>query len=226
MSPHDSSFLPRAIVFDVDGTLYSAAPVRRAMARRLVLGHALVPWRAWSVLRGLSAYRKAQERLRGRPACDLAQAQLEAAEEASGVPAERIGRAVGHWMDEAPLDLVARHRVAGLAALLASAREAGVRLGVLSDYPPERKLEALGVAGQFDAVAWAQQPEVGVFKPDPAGLLHVLERLGCAPREALYVGDRPDVDGEVARAAGVRFALLEGDADAREVLAPFLGAGR
>jgi putative hydrolase of the HAD superfamily len=91
-------------------------------------------------------------------------------------------------------------------------RASGLRLGVLSDYPPEAKLAALGVGDLFDAVLCAQAPEVGVFKPNPRGILVLLERLGVAPSEALYVGDRAEVDAAAARAAGVACAILSSKA--------------
>ena len=60
-----SSIAIRAVLFDVDGTLYRQGPVRRAMVARLAGAY----WRrpgegaAWHAL--LGAYRRAQEDLRG-----------------------------------------------------------------------------------------------------------------------------------------------------------------
>jgi phosphoglycolate phosphatase-like HAD superfamily hydrolase len=51
---------------------------------------------------------------------------------------------------------------------------------------------------------------VAAFKPNPRGILVALERLGVAPGEALYVGDRAEVDAAAARAAGVACAILSG----------------
>ena len=111
-------------------------------------------------------------------------------------------------MDEAPLDLLADRAQPGMHAFVRDLRDRGLKLGVLSDYPADAKLAALGVDGLFDSVLRAQAPEVGVFKPDPRGILVSLERLGVAPADALYVGDRADVDAVAARAAGVACAIL------------------
>ena len=89
-----------------------------------------------------------------------------------------------------------------------SSFDRGLRLGALSDYPATRKLEALGVADRFDVVLSAQDPRVHAFKPSPKGLLVALEELGAAPGDALYVGDREDVDGAAARAAGMRYVII------------------
>jgi FMN phosphatase YigB (HAD superfamily) len=58
-------------------------------------------------------------------------------------------------------------------------------------------------------VLCAQEPEIGVFKPDPRGLEVALQRLAVTAPEALYVGDRAEVDAVAATAAGVRCAILK-----------------
>lgn len=49
----------------------------------------------------------------------------------------------------------------------------------------------------------------GARKPDPAIFRPALELARCAPAEAVYVGDTPEEDGAAARAAGIRFLLLD-----------------
>jgi HAD superfamily hydrolase (TIGR01509 family) len=79
---------------------------------------------------------------------------------------------------------------------------------VLSDYPPAAKLAALGVDQYFDVAVCAQDAEVRAFKPSPRGIRVALARLGVEPREALYVGDRPEVDAAAAAAAGVPCVIV------------------
>jgi FMN phosphatase YigB (HAD superfamily) len=81
-------------------------------------------------------------------------------------------------------------------------------VAALSDYPAEQKLEALGLSAHFRHVVSAQDPEVRRFKPHPRGLEVTLERLGVSAADAVYVGDRPDVDGICAEHAGVRCAIV------------------
>lgn len=209
----DGDELPelRAILFDVDGTLYHQKPVQKGMLRRIARAHALRPWRGWRLVKGLQAYRRSQETLRatGGTNADLGREQFEAAAQRSGLAADAIAADVERWMVREPLELVRAARRSGLVDLLETARQSGIRLGVFSDYPPREKLEVLGVSELFDAVAWAQQPEIGVFKPDPKGIQHLLDALGVEPREALYVGDRIEVDAQAAKACGVRCAILQ-----------------
>jgi len=116
---------------------------------------------------------------------------------------------VALWMEERPLDLLAGAMWEGLEAVLAGAKQRGLRLGVVSDYPAEKKLEVMGLRGYFETVVTAQDAEVQRFKPDARSLEVALHRLNTRPEDALYIGDRPEVDAEAARRAGVACAILD-----------------
>lgn len=217
----------RALIFDVDGTLYSSKPVQRGMLLRIAGAHLLRPFTGRRVVRGLMAYRRAQEALRGHaPVEDLATLQLELGARESGVGVDELRGWVEHWMETAPLALVGAARREGVLELLETAREHGQVLGVVSDYPPQPKLEALGLGAHFDQVGWAQQPDVGCFKPDPRALERMCERLGVEVRDALYVGDRVEVDAAAAASAGMECAILGRDFQSYSELAVRLAAGR
>lgn len=201
----------RGVIFDIDGTLYRQAPVRRRMALRLAARYWRAPRAGATTVRVLAAYREAQEVLRSRPSVgDIARAQIDLASERTGVPAERVGALVDEWMNTKPLDLVASNARPGLVTTLDALRDRGVRLGVVSDYPANAKLEALGIADRFDTVISADDPRVQAFKPDPKGITVALQDLGLDSSEAIYVGDRIDVDAQAATAAGVSWALIGG----------------
>jgi FMN phosphatase YigB (HAD superfamily) len=199
----------RALILDVDGTLYRQAPVRRAMARRIVRTHATRPWTGMRVARVLVAYREAQETLRASGfQGDVALAQTRLAAERTRVDPEEVAKLARRWMEEAPLDVIASSGRPGLVEALGAAAGRGIKLAALSDYPAERKLEALGVADRFDVILSAQDPRVQAFKPSPRGLLVALSELDVEPSDALYVGDRADVDVAAAAAADVRCLLI------------------
>jgi FMN phosphatase YigB (HAD superfamily) len=199
----------RAVIFDVDGTLYRQAPLRRAMLGRLLASLVAQPRRGAETLRVLRAYRRAQEALRSAPiAGGVAAAQIRLACEQANVDSDTVVRCVRRWMDEEPLALLQRCVQPGALELLRECRAQGLRVAALSDYPAEAKLRALGMGDLFDLVVSAQAPEVDVFKPHPRGLLVILERLGVGAAECLYVGDRVDVDAATADAAGMSCAIL------------------
>ncbi len=208
--PVDASRL-EAVVFDVDGTLYRQLPVRVTMLLKLLGAHMTRPAQGLRVLRVLNAYRNAHETLRdGDPGADLASRQLELACASAGVSSDVAASLVARWMEREPLPVLARWGYEGVGEFVTAARSRGIKLGVLSDYPARDKLSALGLEGKFDVVMSAQDPAVGALKPHPKGLQAVLGRLGVEPARALYVGDRPDLDGGAATSAGMACVIIGG----------------
>lgn len=199
----------KALVFDVDGTLYRQSPLRRAMLMKLVREALTRPTTCVATFRALRAYRHAQEGLRGTTVDGgLAEAQLRMACERAGQPAHLVGPIVTRWMEQEPLALLERFVEPKLRTLLVEARTRGIRMGIFSDYPAVAKLAAMRLTEFFEVVVTAQDPVVNRFKPHPSGLLEALRRLGADPAHALYVGDRHDVDAPVALAAGVPCVIV------------------
>lgn len=108
----------------------------------------------------------------------------------------------------------------GVADALAALRARGVRLAVTTNKPAraaDALLRGLGIFDRFDTIV---TPEVaGVRKPYPAFVRCALDRLGVAAPDALVVGDGlPDL--EAAHGAGVPcVALLGGYGDAAALVA-------
>ena len=200
----------KALILDVDGTIYRQGPVRRAMLWRLLRAHVRQPWRGLSTLRVLQAYRTAQEDLRASPLFygDLSKAQLRLACERTGVEHEVVSSCVSRWMEREPLEVLAPSLCHGVVEFLRAAVEHGLRLGVFSDYPAVPKLLAMGVADYFDVVVSAQDQEVQRFKPSPLGLEVALRRLRVKREEALYIGDRPEIDVPAASGAGIACVIV------------------
>jgi putative hydrolase of the HAD superfamily len=200
----------KALIVDVDGTLYRQNQVRRSMFRRLLCEYIRQPGKGLLTLRVLIAYRRAQESLRRLPPNwqDLAQEQLRLTCNSTGIGLEVVSASVSRWMEREPLPLLTRSLHKGLLEFLRAAKAYGLRLGVLSDYPPMAKLEAMGLAGFFEVVVSAQDAEVQTFKPNPRGLEVALRRLGVQKHQALYVGDRPDTDAVTASKAGIAWAMI------------------
>ena len=197
-----------AVVFDVDGTLYEQSGLRRAMLLRLIRAYALHPRQGRKVSRVISAYRRAQEELRGCTSDDPPRQQAAVAAGRAGVSTEEVERIAARWLHREPLRVLARYRRADLVETLGELRANGVRLGVVSDYPADDKLTALGIRQFFDVVVSAQDRDVGAFKPNPRGLQVCLARLGVRAEHALYVGDRPETDAAAARSSQVGCVII------------------
>jgi HAD superfamily hydrolase (TIGR01549 family) len=208
----------RAVLFDLDGTLYRQSRLRALMALELLTLPLAGPFKAPGRLAAIRAYRAAQEQLRGGGTAGAGQAQIAAAAAASGLPVAEVERLVDEWMMRRPLKYLQFCRAAGLHGLLAAIDAAGLEAGILSDYPAAAKLEALGLSHRFAPVLSASDPEIDAFKPSPRGYLRACEIWGVSPSEVLFVGDRADVDAAGAAAAGMPCAIV-GRADATAAMA-------
>jgi FMN phosphatase YigB (HAD superfamily) len=217
--------LPRAVIFDVDGTLYDQRKLRVCML--LEMGRILVQFPAkFADLKIVWDFRKIRERNRHQETSLLDAAQYNWGAQASGVSSLRVRQAVQEWLYERPLPYLARCRYGGVKELFDLLRKRGIAIGIFSDYPADAKLKALGLAA--DAVVAATQPEVSRLKPNPRGLLITATKLdipkeACLfigdelitatkldiPKEAcLFIGDEDDKDGECARRAGMPWVIL------------------
>jgi FMN phosphatase YigB (HAD superfamily) len=205
-TPHEPRI--RAVLFDVDGTLYHQAPLRAAMALELA-AHAAsgrLGFPARRVARALSLFRTVREELRAiRPPAATPLSRLQFEE-----PARRLGESptfiqivVDEWMFRRPVKYLRYARRGDVMSLIGGLLQRGVKLGVFSDYPAHDKLHGLGLSDPFSLVLCATDPEIDAFKPHPRGFLHACRRWGLDPAEVAYVGDRADVDLAGAEAAGM-----------------------
>ena len=93
-----------------------------------------------------------------------------------------------------------------LKETLAALRGAGLRLAVLSDFPPAHKLSMLGLEGFFDVVLSTE--ETGALKPSGIPFGALVKALNTEPGEILYVGNSPRFDVAGAQSAGMNAALI------------------
>lgn len=188
---------PRAVLFDLDGTLVHSVPDLRIAANKLLQeeGRPLLEDAAIATMVG-NGVRKLVERVfratGGEPATEEA---LEAL----------VERFLGHY-EAHPADLT--RPFDGVAEALAVLHGAGVKLGVCTNKPtvPSREiLDILGLAPFLQVViGGGATPHL---KPHPAPVVAALEALGVRAEETVFVGDSPN-DAEAARAAGLRFVAV------------------
>lgn len=208
-NPVDASRRIRAVLFDVDGTLYRQAPVRSAMALELLSLPLNGLWEAPRRWRALQAYRGSQEALRrastiGSPSS----LQRTTAARRSGLSEAAVDGLVHEWMFARPLKYLPWCRAKGLDQLLGLLERNSIATGVLSDYPAEGKLAALDLRDRFWPVLSAADAEIAALKPHPRGFLRAATLWNVHPAEVLVVGDRLDADGAGAAAAGMPCAIV------------------
>ncbi len=118
----------------------------------------------------------------------------------------------------------------GAHELLLLLRNAGVKLGLVSNSvfsrePMYAHLRQLGIAELLSAVVYSS--DIGYRKPNPKPFMTAMAQLGCAPNEAVFVGDAPEADLAGAVGAGLAAVWVWGRNEAAQALAqgPALGPG-
>lgn len=178
----------RLVSWDVDGTLYSERALRRALWRRVLSLRNLAEVSGLrATLREVNRQRAGDARVRPERA-PTDPTRLAAQEE---------------FLTEFLKHIPPRPEVIGL---LERAKAAGIRQVVLSDFPCEKKLAALGLSGFFDSHAVGATS--GFWKPSPTLFRQLESQCAVTPGQHLHIGDRDDTDGAGARAAGCRFLRL------------------
>jgi FMN phosphatase YigB (HAD superfamily) len=199
----------QAVLFDLDDTLWQPTPffLRRISSDvlQLVFKRPLTAFRMLTILR---TFRRVREMLRRFPLVpNLHRVQAQITAELSGVrPAEvlAIVRPLIYENVYAGSEFLIEP---GARENLARLKAAGLKLGVLSDYPTQAKLAGTGLLEVgWDVMLSAE--DVDSLKPNPPLFERGLEILGVRPECALYVGDRPDTDVDGAHALGLRTCLM------------------
>lgn len=183
---------PRAIVFDLDGTLVDSAPEIRAAINAAFepMGVPAFSLDAVRTMIGGGAV-VALQRAAARAGIELDKTRQQAALERFLVV---LAEASEHG--EGLYD--------GAAELLQRLTDEGVKLAICTNKAEpvtHIALRALGIAPFFEAIVGAT--DALPKKPDPGMLRAALNRLGVAPADAVVVGDT-HADMDAARAAGCR----------------------
>jgi len=195
-----------AWLVDLDGTLYQPAPLKVIMAASVVL---LGP----VAMRVIFQFRKEHEAIRHEGlTCSPSPyaTQIERTAKAINMAPAKVEALVEKCMFERPLPFLPRLKRKDLIAEIGAFRNDGGRTAIVSDYPAQKKLAALGVAELFDRVVASGEPSgPSKLKPAPDGYLLAANVLGVEPSRCLVIGDREDADGAAAKSAGMEFRLIK-----------------
>ena len=185
---------PKAIVFDLDGTLIDSAPDLQAAINRMLAQLGRSPLSVDAVTGMI-----------GDGVPKLIERALTAT---GGIPDDGTADALAGWVarfgdDYEGCGFPLTRPFAGVIEVLAELHAAGFPLAICTNKPQVATVEILkrlGLARFFNAVLGGDALN-GVRKPDPRPLLAAIEALGVAPGEAVMVGDHLN-DLACARGAG------------------------
>jgi putative hydrolase of the HAD superfamily len=183
----------RAIVFDLDDTLYAQVDFKRS-GLRVVANHLAARQLADAALALAALERQMAALGPSHPRIfDAAVAEL-------GLAGVRVDELVTVFRAHQP----AIRPFPGVVDLLEDLR-GGYRLGLLTDglaAVQRRKVDALGLDGCFDAMLFSD--EMNTHKPDQALYAWFEQRFGLAGGQLMYVGDNPAKDFMGANERGWR----------------------
>ncbi len=96
----------------------------------------------------------------------------------------------------------------GVKPLLASLKQAGIKLGVISNWDSRlfQLCEGFGIAPYFDFIL--ASAVFGAAKPSPRIFEEAVRRAGIDPAEGLHIGDSLEDDVHGARRAGLDAVLI------------------
>ena len=195
----------RAVIFDVDGTLYNQRSLRSKMALEMLTFLIFKPTSLREIII-VREFRKLREKFSEREEASLLEAQYRWVSVSLNIDYYIVKRVVDNWILVRPLKHLLSCRPPGVFELFERIKTKKIKLGVFSDHPPKEKLAALNL--EADLSACALDAEINRFKPSPAGLLHLCDKFGVVPSEALHIGDREDRDQLAARSCGVHSIIL------------------
>jgi phosphoglycolate phosphatase len=182
------------VVFDLDGTLIDSRRDLADATNALIAEYGGAP---------LSV--EAVTALVGEGAAVLVRRALTAAR-LTRVPPDALERFLAHYAERLT---VHTRPYPGIPEALAALRDQGCALALLTNKPHAhtvRILELLDLAQWFSDVVGGDSP--AGRKPDPAGLLQIVQRAGATPASSVLVGDSR-IDVETAHRAGVRMCVAK-----------------
>ena len=92
----------------------------------------------------------------------------------------------------------------GAKECICKLKENGLKIALLSDFPPEQKGEVWGIKQYCDVILGTEA--VGALKPSPIAFLEMAKKLEVSPEEILFVGNSHKFDVKGAKAAGMKSA--------------------
>lgn len=187
---------PRALLFDLDDTLYP---------------------RVRFVMSGFRAVAREVAATTGTPATALLDLLATASVARPGRELQVLTERLRLGDEAVPrlVEVVRRHtpdlRLPELSRGVLTALAPYWRLGIVTNGRPDvqaRKVQALDIAPLVQTVVYAEDVGTGVGKPDPAPFLEACRRLGVDPTRTVFVGDDAECDIAGARAVGMKTVWL------------------
>ena len=194
----------KAVAFDLDGTLYPNYSLNFKL-----IPFILIHWRLLLAFgRARSIIRKEQEKSDFLPVPHFYRYQALVAAKLLRAPVKKTKEKIDRLMYRGwePIFKTIKpfpHVVNTLTGL----GKAGLKLGLLSDFPPETKLDYMGLSGIWEAILCSERS--GAIKPHTKPFIELAKTLDVPPEKILYVGNSYKFDIVGAHRTGMKTALIK-----------------
>lgn len=203
------------IIWDLDGTLYYQRPFRKKMVLVLLKGLLLTPWK-WQELYIIWQFRKVREKWDSQDTnLNLTLKQYEVTASRCYCSPQKIQNVIEYWMMQVPNRYLKAYQDDTAVYWIEKFMKNGKKVIVWSDYPVEKKLDALGI--QVTDYLCSTDSCVGAMKPNSKGIQVIMEKYHIAKEKILMVGDREEKDGLAAQKAGIDWMILSQNKREREI---------
>lgn len=186
----------KAIAFDIDGTLYRNSSLYSRLVFHFVFN--------FSLFRKFNAVRKEMHTIT-EPLPNFKDVQAQKMADRLGSSKENAYMAIDRISYGGLIKYFERIKPCkGVVQFIKNIKEHNLKIGILSDFPPEQKGELWGILPYCDVILGTE--EVGILKPAAYPFQLLSQELGVKPEEILYVGNSHKYDVEGARNAGMKAA--------------------
>lgn len=185
----------KAVAFDIDGTLYKAWRLNVRMAFHFLRHNQF--FLKYGLTRRRLHQNEAVENFNDVQAADMAMRLRCTKEEARS----RLDAVVYKGLEKYFSRIKPCRDV---VETVRKFKEAGLKIALLSDFPPEQKGDVWGIKPYCDVVLGTEF--IGALKPSPVPFAHLADRLGLPPEQILYVGNSYKYDVVGSKSAGMKSA--------------------
>ncbi|KQS32313.1 hypothetical protein ASG14_17390 [Pedobacter sp. Leaf194] len=165
------------------------------------------PWKI-NELFILYHFRKQREKNKGFKGQDLNEQQYLWCSQKTNQSIDLIKEVVDKWIFNYPNQFLKACCYPGIHLLFKTLAEKNIRIAIYSDYDSIEKMKAMEL--KADLYVSSTDANINAFKPNPDGLNFILNEMGVRDKNnSLFIGDRLELDGECAKAAGMPFLLVD-----------------
>lgn len=186
-----------AVAFDIDGTLY-----RNLVFYAKVLPHYLKHWHFFKKFNKVRKMLRAnQENEKGYE--DFFGQQLELLAKELGTTREQAEKKLNDIVYEGLKPFFEKMNAChGAPELIHKLKAAGLKIALLSDFPPEQKGEVWGIKKDCDLLLSSEL--IGALKPSSKPFIELAEKLEVPVERILYIGNSHKYDVEGPKKLGMK----------------------